>query len=760
MFKYINIKFLGICLLALSLGSCVQEDFIDMSDQEKEEEVINGNAIKLCFTLDVMGGTRSFQDDLENIQNYVDPEKFRVLFFDENDKFLFESKSRWVKIRQQDGNSFSWQVSVPFFSYGNDDTDKYDWDWTLIKNKITSKQFKIALLVNRPENEWYPGFKNTGDENASRYFDNTGPHWGRVNSIAYKLYLDQLAEEGNNEKRNAEIAKVGNPDIKDIFDIHHSQGDPIYNGKNYHAVGENGRYYDIVLGENMKLSDSETVSFPSMSSTSSWVDWEGSDPNGWDKRPTKLPSRAYPIPMYGVQTYEPINEEEWLEGTTFSLNRKNPDGSDYDKPISLLRSVARLDLKIPKDYTIEDCVLFYSNIYARCEPMNNWDPTDKIWYEGAHYMEDADLSDEFFQNNNDFTGSRITTCDEDKLMKYGPITENGFAQDQYKYDPKTRRLTAPTLPTKTTGTVEESRNAYWEKLAWLYGAWLAKDWDWGAKDHSTGKNKAWAQNIVNKVKQEKGIDPPMIMNSCIQRNEVVYVPKSACFDDGEYNHYVVYIGERNTNDPSGLNNIANTGSGNPTIMYWSLGLINKQGKKARYSIAIADYQEKYGPCYEYAAWRDITREEVWDEYRGSSSGGTYEFYGNGDVFATNTVPTNNMGVPSVDYRKGVEDVKDNSLHTYSCYLKGGTSTVDNFVSGSYGSGFMPAYQRGDCTGPLPIIRNHIYTITLVPDTRTRSYDDYPNFRIVSDVKRSPTIRFRNTLPFESANIVNKTEVRK
>lgn len=768
-FLHIN-KFIILLLVAALFGACRDDMFLDESDKWTEDDDKEGvYAINLNVTLDVMGGTRSDGSlldprmaSIERMQNYVNPEKFRVLFFDSHDKFLFESKSRWVKIKEQDGEYISWKVSVPFFTYGND--NEYEWDWEEIKYKLTHEDFKIALLVNRPDNEWYPGFKNTGLEEQERWFDNSGPHWGRQNSIAYKIAC---------EKAGQNLMKDGSaPDVKDIFDIHHSQYDPVYHGKDSSSgngssnVG-NG-FYKVVMDNYTAGIDVGQAAFaamrPQMSSTSSWVKWDmqwrpdeadeyikkyagvfkqkstgSGDPDkmedvyGWNVRSTLLPSEDHPIPMYGVQSYKQIKGADWLDGTTFVLDRQgelDENGEPIiDLPISLLRSVARLDLYIPKQYDVEYVGFQYANIYARCEPMNNWTPTNELWDKTQDH----------------FIGVGETSCDESKLVKYGPITEPekiGFS---------------------------ESMTAYWKKLAWMYGAWLQKDrrvWNWGANKitkypaGTSTNDSTWAANIVKDV----GIDPPQIMNACIQRNERIIVSKDQNFNDEPgYNHYIVYLGERHTNAPSSLNNIGNTGSGNPTIMYWTMGLIDKNNtnprtNRARYSIAVADYEGKYDTFYaqkygsKYGAKTSI-----------SQTNAAFRDYCENSGTLQNTNP-----------RPG--DVTDfiSANDTYRGYGDTYPARFDNNmgkVSEAHGSGFMPEYQSGNAPGALPIIRNHIYKIWMRPvgyssgNTRSSGSSNF-EFDIRSEVKSSRTISFGDRVQrsrpstSKTAGSVNSNIVRK
>lgn len=503
-------------LLSITLLLGCTDDFGEETkpgEGETENNYPGEFSLGFSVSLDNMGGMATRiqavmgDNELREIENYIDPEKFRVLFFDHEDKFLFESHTRWVKKLDTgtDPEKNQWYVSVPFFTIA----DEKDWDWERIRKALTSNSFKIALLVNRPPKEWYPGFKNTGfgEGEIAGYIDNTGPYWGPE-------------ETGK----------------KDVFDLHHCQYDKLY-----HAKGESTGYYDFIMED---FKGSFTSMQPKMGATSSWVDWDG-EPSTIlsNKKNFLMPSKEHPIPMYGIQKFEKIAPETWQRGTTFDLNRKD------DKSISLLRSVVRLEILLEKNVfsDVKFIALAYPNIYARCEPMDVWTPTDQLW---------AD------ENSGQGTGAgAFSNCKEFvSIRNYGQITKNGD---------------------KNPSTKKE----YQERLAWFYGSWLEKGWDFGSHSGNTVTN-----SFVEGLKASKG-EYPRIFNSCIQRNGIVFCEKSK-ISDSNYYRYVVYTGERNINDPSALSRMGDNGSGMPTVIYWMFN----QGSYL-YGVPITDYSRSDNPAY-------------------------------------------------------------------------------------------------------------------------------------------------------------------
>ena len=561
---YKNMKYaiLSALFASVALTSCIDDFEACIEDYGIPEEIQDGYSLNLTVTIDKMGGTRAGEagnmsdNPLEEIENYIDPEKFRVLFFDNNDKFLFESRSRWVKKLNITGSSHTeWLVSVPVFTYGNDKYDYTDengnkiynaeWNWDLIRTAIKKNSFKVAILANRPELDYYPKLSDVALN--EHWYDNRGPYWN-----------------------------PGDTGKKDVFDLHHCQYDPMYLGK-----GTANGYYDFVMGDWDDTDDNNdwTNMKPTMGATSSWVYWgepgheaPGKDPTVYDEefkstaaaRYARRPKEDYPIPMYGIQRFDAIGDR-WIKGTPFNLSNllteANSDdentsddtqsGNTYTyKSISLLRSVVRLDLIIPKSLCPnppEIVGLFYSNIYARCEPMNVWDPTDEIW-----------------EDNHD-------NCEWKAIMNYGLISSDAYTVDiNVPNGPKRNRDDG------TGGEQKAAKSDYQKILSWFYGSWQKKNW------FTTGGGKN-----VTPVAENPDIPYPQIFNPCIQRNKLVICNEKGegdvndLYHDDDNWHYVVYTGERNMIDPTTLPRIGN----NPYAASWMFKVDTDQ----YYCIPIADY---------------------------------------------------------------------------------------------------------------------------------------------------------------------------
>ena len=538
--KYTLFAFLAACV---ALTSCIYDEYALEKDTPDFTE---GYSLNLAVTLDNMGGTRADANPLQSLENYIDPEKFRVLFFDSNDEFLFESKSRWIKELAPNNKGSQWLVSIPMYSYGNDAS--YDWKWDKIRTALTSGPFKIAILANRPEREALPELEDNryGD---LKHFNNAGPFWNENNT-------------------------VWGADTKKVFDLLHCQWDPIYENKGRPTAnsgrdawqGEN--FYAFIMGTQVGEGN---VTERTMSATSSWVDFgenldDQNNKHGTysSRRYFKRLTKDYPIPMYGIQQFAKI--ENWVEGTPFNLSSltegtEGIQGTYAYKSIALLRSVVKLELLIPKRLStgavieksdISFIALRYCNIYARCEPMDVWTPTDQLW------KDDHDVS---------------TECEWFRIRQFGRIVRNG--------DPRGNITDADGQgQLYNAGSFKSFR----ERIAWFYGAWLDKDWSFGTL----------GQDIVRNTKTTTRLDYPRLFNPITQRNLTVMCDKvdySDLYNDNYY-HYVVYTGERNVNDPNKLYDLgsgaetSSTSSSDPTVGYWSVRIGNYI-----YQLPLTDYSQ-------------------------------------------------------------------------------------------------------------------------------------------------------------------------
>lgn len=496
-------KILGTLVLGLALTSCVDEA-LEPSKPAQPSSPIEGAddefTLDVALTLDVFGGTpeQGLVNPMRSVEDYIDPERCRILFFDYQEKFLFESKSRWVRKLSTDNSGFSeWLVSVPFFSTGNDVT--YNWDWDYIRDRITKYPFKIVILANRPEIQVHPDLATSWGDRDQRddkvdYFDNSGPHWTAADT-----------------------------NVKSLIDLHHAQWDPVYTQKGQRASGAKEGYYDFIMGKDTKLGSSY-YSNRTASATSAWVDFgPNNDDTGnkdtYSRRYNRMPSQDYPIPMYGVQEFDPITT--WTRGTPFNLSKITKDGanSKYNlKSVSLLRSVVKLELLVSRTLAKPTYLaLMYSNIYARAEPMDIWTPTDKLWAE-----------------NHD------NGCEWDDIFNYGNIVKSGDPTGIRSYDPPSGD--------------DACFDAFRDRIAWFYSSWAENGPDgkprWTFGNYGVSRVQSIARNNPNY---------PRMFNPITQRNTAVRMT-SACdvsnsYSDGYY-HFIIYTGERNINDPVYLANMS------------------------------------------------------------------------------------------------------------------------------------------------------------------------------------------------------------
>lgn len=478
--KYIGLAMLLLGVLFVSF-SCVSDNSLGV-EEPTEDGGFGDDVYVLNFavTLDNLGysSTRAITDSdparITKYENYINLERFRILFFDSNGKFLFESKNRWVKQIDIKGGYSGWYVSVPFGPFGDDSYGEgKEYDWELIRDKLTSASFKVAILANRPAHLRYPGnFADSELELPNGVFDNDGPYWGPEHTGQ-----------------------------KDIFELHHYQYDIIYADKGLHST-PNAAYYDFVMGD-IKTDR------PTMGSAINWVSFDNDDTDkvmltsSVAMRHIKMPSEEHPIPMYGIQQFDPIPKDVWKKGSPFDLSNLQTDIHKIDvaeynaKSVSLLRSCVRLDLVIPKTVKggakPKHISLWYSNIYSRTEPMDTWTPTDEIWKK-----------------------------DHDKECEWIRIRDYG-------------------LMSSTNGS-DITKDAYQNKLKWFYGAWLDRGWKFERLDGKT--------SVPTKT---NGLEYPRIFNACIQRNKVITCERGYVegYNDNNH-HYVVYTGERNMNDPNTL----------------------------------------------------------------------------------------------------------------------------------------------------------------------------------------------------------------
>ena len=584
MFKF---KYIFICLSMFMwmAQSCVDNtdilnpspdssDEVDLSDVP--EEIKEGFSVTFQISLDPLGGenlglTRDDSDDISNAalrarENFVDLEKLRLLFFvcldttdtsGKSDIFLFESKSRWVSVLQEEVTYAKWQVTCPIFTYGNNEA--YDWDW--IQEVLKTQPFKIAVLANRPDKIRYSDFDTNKDAQAQDpglfqdgefSFDNKGPLWGLEESEKAKLDYEYASQKGFKE-----FAQDYNFKGTSVTGLHHCQWDPVYAFKNSKAKDGNDYYKFILQDPDPTAAGIVNKNKNWMGAVSYWTKWKKkSESPGYDYNTeegtgyygqwksdnssfTKYNWYYWPgadinqgIPMYGIQKFNPL--ENWVKGTPFNISDKQTgeDGTYVRKVIYLLRSLARVDLIVPKSLgkvNPKMTKIQYSNVFGRCEPMDVATPTEEIW-----------------ANEHRDNGNVKTRCEWWNIYNYGPIIDKNYG-------------------------ASTNKAAFLNRMAWFYGVW--NEWGWNF-------NGELSHNDTRFTAEAKGMPSPRIFNPCVQRNEFAYLDDVCIEDDHQY-HFVIYTGERNINDPSKFTNMNGL---NAELAFFVLNLNDRD-----YIIPLTDY---------------------------------------------------------------------------------------------------------------------------------------------------------------------------
>ena len=579
-------------VLASVLAGCKDETFPQTSTSTEDfniEAFSDGYSLAFDMTLDPLGGevttrgendasTEGYTDkDIQEWENYVDPEEFRVFFFDSQDRFLFESRTRWfAPVKSHDGGN-RWRLGIPMFQYLSDNYDpnisgRLDesideaYNWEKIIEIMKSEPFKVAVMANRPFDIMLPNLSDLADaEKTVSTWGKNGPFWSPQNSVASYDFPDS---EENKAK------------IKRIFDFHHCQYDPIYENKSTKA----SNCYDFIMSSDYAtLDDGTTKLVPYMGGVSSWFHSKRTRINSNDGNRTyyfyKLPKgqildqvlngafkeeqvepepKNQYIPMYGIQQFAPVST--WKKGTTYNLSQQTGSQTgEYDyKSISLLRSVVKLELRIPMyDNDGEEvhvnnqwAEIYANNFMARCEPMDVWTPTNEIW-----------------------SNNHTVDCEWLYIRKYGLYADYGGSGYDFR-----------------------------KRLSWIYGAWQDSEaaWDFGGYGYS----------IAEEDPQKQGIKYPRIFNPITQRVTVAFI--TDCYlpikvyknneTTGEkiidkkqsFHRWIVYCGEKNVNDPNTLSDLTTLGC----INFFRIEVRRGNSTSATiYNLPITDYSKSTNPIY-------------------------------------------------------------------------------------------------------------------------------------------------------------------
>lgn len=291
------------------------------------------------------------------------------------------------------------------------------------------------------------------------------------------------------------------------------------------------------------------------------------------------------IPMYGIQNFGPITN--WGAVETLDL-------SQTGRYIDLIRSVAKVEVYMPKDRDIFYIGMRSMNSSSRCEPMDVENPTIQGWQKftgsGAH---DADY----------YPIHDADHCEWFDLINYGPGYKSG----------------ATTYST-------------W--LSWFYGSWNKKLDGYGEEITDASRYWQWNFTGVTLAEEKNGAKYPHIFNPFINRTDFCEFVK---VDDevSGMDKYILYVPDKNIDDPNTVGDLAST----PKVMHIEYRFF-KDGEEKRdqylddnqcYRIYFTDYDTnseiKKVTATEFDAYELIGLEnnEFWPVMRNH----IYRFYVNG-----------------------------------------------------------------------------------------------------------------------------------
>ena len=168
------------------------------------------------------------------------------------------------------------------------------------------------------------------------------------------------------------------------------------------------------------------------------------------------------------------------------------------KKVHLLRSVAKVELRIPVGYPkLTHAYLRSANRHSRCEPVDISTPTDILWNGGTYRGREYPNIDQEIEN----------------IKSYGKFYDsNDPGNDASRYE------------------------AYRNKLSWFYKAWT----EW---------KPAWSMsNNGFTVTVPDNTNYPHIFNTRINRSDYIHFRYAG--QKNFYDCYVLYVPEKNIDDPN------------------------------------------------------------------------------------------------------------------------------------------------------------------------------------------------------------------
>lgn len=175
---------------------------------------------------------------------------------------------------------------------------------------------------------------------------------------------------------------------------------------------------------------------------------------------TKTPGEDNPIPMYGIQDFDAIGEDNYNKtpnGETFPLSSAC-EWADYDyKQVHILRSVAKVEIYFPRSvfehHKPTHIYMRSMNSRANCETMDVRTPTDLLWY-----GEESPV----------FKKDEVINTYESVRGKYTNHAGQAFLRDRGIDDELDDIL--------DYCPIHGQSGTYTNLLSWFYGCW--RDWGW------------------------------------------------------------------------------------------------------------------------------------------------------------------------------------------------------------------------------------------------------------------------------------------
>lgn len=288
-----------------------------------------------------------------------------------------------------------------------------------------------------------------------------------------------------------------------------------------------------------------------------------------------LPSKEYPIPMYGIQDFDPIGEY-WQPGQLFNLSMFNnavKEGYNY-RSVSLLRSLARVEVLVNKNsFSRQPSHVFLRSLNrsARITPVDFFTPTDVIWngYDRTSKSDQARLQ-HYIDADNFAEQDILTNCagvdtEIDRIMQFGPIY---IGRDSNNQEPNSGL------------SAEQKMDEYRSTTAWPFGIWEQQwGWNWnraGSGEEVSGNQVRWFDTYkpgdVRTYHGQVVPDYPHILHTRISRSD--YARFHYAGEENGYYKYVIYVPEKNITDADNPGNIADRPKVIHVELRFNAGLLN------------------------------------------------------------------------------------------------------------------------------------------------------------------------------------------